>query len=159
MKIFTRSLLDEIATKAASAPRGRAHYNIHESPADVLQRFFVVADSRSYFRPHRHRTRSEMAVVLRGSFDVLTFDDEGTVEARWNIGEGSEIFAYETPQMTWHTLIAATDGSAFLEFKQGPYDPAVAAEFAPWAPAEAEVEAPHLLEWLRQARPGERYRA
>jgi cupin fold WbuC family metalloprotein len=157
MKVFAQSLLDELAAKAAAAPRGRAHHNVHASAADPLQRFFVVADRRSYFRPHRHHTRSELATVLRGGFDVLTFDEAGCVTARWSIGTGTGNLACETPPMTWHTLLARSDGSAFLEVKQGPYDPASAAEFAAWAPPEGDATVAVFLDWLRGAQQGHRY--
>lgn len=157
MKVFAQSLLDELAAKAAASPRGRAHHNIHASAADPLQRFFVVADRRSYFRPHRHHTRAELATVLRGGFDLLTFDEAGCVTARWSIGAGTNILACETPPMTWHTLLARSDGAAFLEVKQGPYDPATAAEFAAWAPPEGDAAVAAFLAWLRHAQPGDRH--
>lgn len=157
MLVIARSLLDELATKADTAPRRRAHHNVHASPTDLVQRFFVVANRDSYFRPHRHCTKSELALVLRGAFDILTFDDDGTVQARWGVGDGEPLFAYETPQLTWHTLLARSDGSAFAEVKEGPYDPATAVEFAPWAPAESDARAASCREWIRSARPGDRF--
>lgn len=156
MKLFTHALLDDLAAKAATALRGRAHHNIHSSPQDPLQRFFVAADSHTYIRPHRHRAKGELALVLRGRFDVLAFDDIGTVTGRWTIGEGLPNFGYEAPTMTWHTLVANTNGSVFIEVKEGPYDPAVAAEFASWAPPEGDPEVPTFLDWLRRAQPGDR---
>jgi len=157
MDVFSRTLLDELAMKASASPRGRAHQNVHASPGDLVQRFFVVANRDSYFRPHRHHTKSELALVLRGSFDILQFDDAGIVEARWTVGEGAALFAYETPRMTWHTLLARSDGATFLEVKEGPYDPATAVEFAPWAPAEGDAAAAGCREWIRGAQPGERF--
>jgi cupin fold WbuC family metalloprotein len=156
MKILARSLLDELARQAASSPRARAHHNIHESPADPVQRFFVTALTDSYFRPHRHTARSELALVVRGSFDVVTFDVDGTVRARYPVGEGTAGLAYETPAGTWHTLVPGAAGGTFLEIKQGPYDPATAIEFAAWAPAEGSVQVASYLAWLRRAQPGER---
>lgn len=155
MKLFSHGLLDELTTRAATSPRARAHHNIHETPADPVQRFFVVANRNSYFRPHRHLTKSELAMVLRGRFDVLTFDAHGTVTGRYSAGENTQSMAYETPRATWHTLVADSDGSAFLEVKEGPYDPATAAEFATWAPAEGDPGAPKFLEWVRTAQPGD----
>ena len=155
MNLFPRALLDELAAKAKASPRLRANHNVHASPADPVQRFFVCAQRESYFRPHRHVTRSELAVVLRGRFSVLTFDAEGVVTSRHEVGEDTPGLAFETPQGTWHTLIANADASTFLEVKEGPYDPAHAAEFAPWAPAEGEAAAKGFLAWLRAAQPGD----
>ena len=79
MKLFSQALLDELSAKAATSPRRRANHNIHASPVDLVQRFFVVAQQDSYFRPHRHLARSELALVIRGHFDVLTFGEGGAV--------------------------------------------------------------------------------
>ncbi len=110
----------------------------------------------SYFRPHRHNTLAELATVLRGSFEVITFAADGAVRARYAVGEGTAAFAYETPPGTWHTLIPGRSGGAFLEVKQGPYDPATASEFAPWAPAEGDAAVAPYLAWLGAAQPGAR---
>jgi cupin fold WbuC family metalloprotein len=154
MKVFPHALLDELAVKATASARKRAHHNVHSSPADAVQRFFVTADRGTYFRPHRHLTKSELAVVLRGRFDVIAFDDSGRVAERYSVGDGTPGLGYETPSATWHTLIAQTDGATFLEVKEGPYDPQSAAEFAAWAPAEGDEAARTYLEWLRTAEPG-----
>jgi len=155
VKLLSRTLLDELAAKAAASPRARAHHNIHATPADPVQRFVVVASGDSYFRPHRHRTRSELAVMVRGRVDVLIFAERGRVTARYGVGDGTDSIAYEAPQGVWHTVVPGPDGGAFLEIKEGPYDPATAAEFAPWAPAEGHASVPTFLEWLRSAQPGD----
>jgi cupin fold WbuC family metalloprotein len=154
MRLFADTLLDDLTSKASASPRRRAHLNIHDSASDPIQRFFVVAQRDSYFRPHKHLTKSELAIALRGRFDILTFDDDGRVLDRYDIGEGATHFAYEATQGTWHTLMALTDGCAFLEVKQGPYDPAVAVDFAPWAPAEGDESVARYQQWLRSAETG-----
>jgi cupin fold WbuC family metalloprotein len=155
MKLFPHALLDELTTRAVQSPRARAHHNVHESAADPVQRFFVAANRSSYFRPHRHVQKSELAMVLRGRFAVLTFDATGKVTGRYEVGADTSNMAYETPRGMWHTLCAEADGSAFLEVKEGPYDPATAADFAEWAPAEGDSSAAQFLEWLRKAQPGD----
>lgn len=154
MRLFARALLDELAVQASASPRGRAHYNIHTAPTELVQRFFVVANRDSYFRPHRHPARAELALVLRGAFDVFIFDDDGKLTARYGVGDAAAGMAFELPRATWHTLVAQIDGSAFLEVKQGPYDPASAAEFARWAPPEGAAAVPQFLHALRAAQPG-----
>jgi cupin fold WbuC family metalloprotein len=154
MKLFSQELFDELASKAASSPRLRAHHNIHASPADRVQRFFVAARRDSYFRPHRHATRAELALVIRGQFDILTFDANGVVTGRYGVGTRSSNLGFETPQGTWHTLLAMTDEAVFLEIKEGPYDPVNSSEFAPWAPAEGHESVPAFLQRLRSAQPG-----
>jgi cupin fold WbuC family metalloprotein len=154
MKLFSQALLDELTAKASTSPRLRANHNIHASPADPVQRFFIVAQRDSYFRPHRHLTKSELALAIRGDFDVLTFDENGAVTGRYRVGPDTADIGFETPRATWHTLLAVTDGAAFLEIKEGPYDPATAAEFAPWAPPEGHESVPAFQQWLREVQPG-----
>ena len=155
LKLLPRALLDELAAKAAASPRARAHHNIHATPADLVQRFLVVAQGDSYFRPHLHTTRAELALLLRGHVDVLVFDDAGRVLARHAVGADADSFAYETQPGVWHTLVPAAEGCAFLEVKEGPYDPATAVQFAAWAPPEGDAAVPAFRVWLRTARAGD----
>jgi cupin fold WbuC family metalloprotein len=156
LKLLPHALLDELAAKAAASPRARAHYNIHATPADLVQRFLVVAQDDSYFRPHRHASRSELALLVRGRVDVLIFDEGGCVLARHAVGEDAASLAYETPQGVWHTVVPGTGGCAFLEIKEGPYDPATAVQFAAWSPAEGDAAVARFCAWLRTALPGDR---
>jgi cupin fold WbuC family metalloprotein len=155
MKLLPHALIDELSARAAASPRARAHHNIHAGAEDPVQRFLVVALGNSYFRPHRHPLRSELAVLLRGGVDVLLFDGTGRLTARHPVGADTQSLAYETQQGSWHTLVPAAGGCAFLEVKQGPYDPATAAEFAAWAPAEGSAAVAQFCAWLRRARPGD----
>jgi cupin fold WbuC family metalloprotein len=154
MMLLSHALLDELATKAQASPRARAHHNIHPHASDPVQRFLVVALRDSYFRPHRHRSKSELATLLRGQVTLLTFDARGQVTARFRVGDGTESLAYETPPDTWHTLVPGESGVAFLEVKEGPYDAATATEFAPWAPPEGDIAVARFFAWLREAQPG-----
>ena len=157
MRLFEDSLILDLAAKAAASPRRRAHFNIHASAADPVQRFLVVAQADTYFRPHLHRTNAELATVLKGRLDLITFDEAGRVLARYGIGEGTGQFAYETDSGTWHTLVPVSGPVAFLEVKQGPYDPATAADFAAWAPPEGDDSVPRFQRWLRDAQVGGLY--
>jgi cupin fold WbuC family metalloprotein len=155
MKLISTKLLQELATAASASPRGRTHYNLHAAPADLVQRYLVVANRGSYFRPHRHTTRAELALIVRGALDLLMFDDSGSVSARHAFGTGAANIAYENGPGIWHTVVVRDDATSFLEVKQGPYDPATASEFAPWAPAEGEPGVARFLEWARHAAPGD----
>lgn len=155
MKFITATLLDELATRAKVAPRRRTHHNLHEVPEDPVQRLFIAAEPDSYFRPHRHRDKAELAVVVRGVLDLLTFDENGRVATRSIIGPEQQIIGFETPAGAFHTLVAKAAGSVFFEVKRGPYDPQTAAEFAPWSPAEGTPEAAEFFRRLCNARVGE----
>lgn len=156
MKLVTQQTLDDMLERAGASPRLRTHHNLHEQPEDPVQRLFVAARRDSYFRAHRHAGKWEFSVVLRGAFDVLTFDDGGCVTGRITVGPQSEIAAFEIPPDTWHAWLPLSDDAVFFEVKRGPYDPQTAAEPAPWAPAEGSPGVAGFVEWLRAARIGER---
>lgn len=155
MKLVSTALLDEMTARSAASPRRRTHHNLHASPSDPVQRFVVVAHSDTYIRPHRHMTKSELCTVVRGRFEVVVFDADGIITERSIIGEGTSNIAFELPSQTWHTLLVLTDGAAFVEIKEGPYDPATAAEFAPWSPEEGGATAA-FRSWVRAAPVGAR---
>ncbi|MEW6519881.1 MAG: WbuC family cupin fold metalloprotein [Thermodesulfobacteriota bacterium] len=155
MKLITAHLLNELLGKAGSNARKRTNHNIHESAADPVQRLFIAARLGSYFRPHRHPGKNEFALVIRGLFDVLLFDDDSRLTQRVTIGPGADAVAFDLPPDIWHAWLPRADESVFFETKQGPYDAETAAEFAPWSPAEGTPAVKAFFARLQNARVGD----
>lgn len=155
MKLLTPASIEEMNARAAASPRRRSHQNFHEVAEDPVQRLFVAAKRDSYFRVHRHPLRWEFSVVVSGLFDVLVFDEVGTVSERMRVGPAGDVLAFELPPNTFHTWLPLADDSVFFEVKQGPYDPQTAAEFATWAPAEGSAEAAIFAARLMLAKVGD----
>jgi cupin fold WbuC family metalloprotein len=155
MKRITSSMCDEWVANAGRASRLRVNYNVHDELADPIQRLFIAAKPLSYFRPHRHPGKSEFAIVIRGRFDVLIFDDEGIVTDRVSIGSCEPVFSLEIPPDVWHTWIPLDESSVFFEVKQGPYDPATSMAFAAWAPAEGTKQVEAFQQKLLSAQTGQ----
>jgi cupin fold WbuC family metalloprotein len=155
MKLIDDRLIAEMMQRSATSPRRRTNHNVHEQSDDVVQRLFIAAEPDSYFRPHRHRDKPEFALVVRGAFDVLVFDEHGVVTQRFTVGPNASTLGFETPPATFHTLIAKAPGSILFEAKRGPYDPQTAAEFAPWSPAEGSVDAQSFFDRLQTVKVGE----
>ena len=149
MKIINSGLIDEMLKTAAHTERLRTNFNLHESPEDAVQRYLIACRKDSYFRPHRHPLCAEVAVVLRGRFDFIVFDDAGTLTERHPLQPASGMTGFEIEANTWHCWLPLSDDGCFFEVKPGPYDPATAAEFAPWAPAEGSPEAAEFAARLR----------
>ncbi len=156
MKQITHQMAEEWIAAAVRSTRLRTNYNIHESLSDPIQRLFVAAGRGSYFRPHLHLGKSELAIVLRGCFEVFTFDAHGLVAGRVCIGPAEETFALEIPADTFHTWIPLAEVSVFFEVKKGPYDPATSMVFAPWAPEEGSPDTAVFQSKLLAARTGDR---
>ncbi len=155
MKLITTDIINKLMSSAEANPRLRMNYNIHESPNDPLQRIFIASKYDSYFRPHKHNDKSEFAIVLKGLFNILTFNDEGQVLTCDSIGPNAQSFAFDMPQNIWHTWVAMEDNCVFFEVKKGPYIPASAVEFAPWSPEEGSPLIPVFLNRLRDAKLGD----
>jgi cupin fold WbuC family metalloprotein len=156
MKLITTAILDDLAAQAGASQRLRCNYNVHEQPSDPIQRLFIAACLDSYFRPHRHPGKKEFAIVLRGLFDVITFDHLGRVNQRVSVGPDAEVTGLEIPADVWHTWVPMEDRSLFFEVKPGPYDPATVVEFAGWSPAEGSAEVPAFYEKLLAVRVDEK---
>jgi cupin fold WbuC family metalloprotein len=155
MQLFNEDFFDDLCIRAGASARLRTHYNVHQSPRDPVQRLFIAARRRSYFRPHRHAGAWEFVLVLRGRFDLIIFDDAARVTARHTVTAGSGLAGFEVPRALWHAWMADTDAGVFFEAKPGPYDPLTAAEFAPWSPAEGSAPADDFLNMLRGLRVGD----
>jgi cupin fold WbuC family metalloprotein len=155
MKLITSDSINELIARAGENARQRINYNIHESLSDPVQRLFIASRLESYFRPHRHPEKWEFAVVIRGLFDVMVFDDTGRVMERASIGPGAEVIAFEMPPGTWHAWVTMIDGSVFFETKQGPYEALAPADFAVWSPEEGTPQVKGFVAKLRKAKVGD----
>lgn len=151
MKLINTALFEQLIRDAADSPRQRSHHNIHENLSDTVQKLMVAATPHSYFRPHRHANKSELALVLCGRFAVFEYNDTGEIIRCQIIGDNTGVTGLEIPPNTWHSWLALDTENVFFETKEGPYDPATAAEFAPWAPAENTADVDNYMEKLRKA--------
>lgn len=155
MKLITSDLLTELCERAGKSARKRVNYNVHESLDDPVQRLFIASRIGSYFRPHRHLQKWEFALVIRGLFDVIVFDETGRITARVSVGPGESVIGFEIPPNTWHSWIPKADESAFFETKQGPFDAQTASEFAVWAPEEGSCRVNEFITRLSNSQVGD----
>lgn len=154
LKIINAAMLDVLLRKSGESARKRSNYNLHESGADAIQRYLIGAKIDSYFRPHRHESTFELAIVIRGKFDLLLFDDRAVVTERISLGPDSGNPGFELSPGVWHTWIPMVDDSVFLEVKEGPYDPNAAGVFAPWSPPEGDERVAGFLLKMRSLSAG-----
>lgn len=149
--------LKTLRNGAQLSERRRKNLNLHNSYADPCQRFLNAICRDSYIRPHRHLLdpKEELLVAISGMLALCVFDNEGALEQITPFGSemywsSSVSFAVTVSPSTWHTVVALTDDAVLLETKDGPYDPALAKEPAPWAPEEGDGSA-EFLSLLRDA--------
>jgi cupin fold WbuC family metalloprotein len=156
MKLIDRALIDGLVRNAAASARRRSNFNLHPTPADPVQRLLVATKIDTYFRPHRHETKWECALVIQGRFDLFLFDGNGIVTRKIQLGKSGEAMGFEIPAQVWHAWMPVEDDGVFFEVKEGPYDPARGTAFASWAPPEGDAAVPDFLARLRSAKVGGR---
>jgi cupin fold WbuC family metalloprotein len=157
MLFLDPSQLAALTEKARNSRRQRINQNFHATLADPISRLAIAMEPDSYVRPHRHADRWELLIALHGAFDVVVFDDDGTVNARHRLSLSEGVSVLEFPANTWHSLVSLAPGSVFFEVKSGPYVPVGGADWMAWAPAEGEAGVPECLEFLKSSRIGQRF--
>lgn len=66
MEIIDKKLLDSVSEKAKASERLRMNYNFHESLEDKCHRMLNAVEPGTQVPIHRHPTKDESFVVLRG---------------------------------------------------------------------------------------------
>ena len=79
MKLIDKHLLDEVSRQAQKSGRLRMNYNFHQSLEDKCHRFLNAVEPGTKVEIHRHPTKDESFVILRGKVRVNTYNDDGTV--------------------------------------------------------------------------------
>jgi cupin fold WbuC family metalloprotein len=146
VKLIADSLFDTVAALAEASPRLRMNYNFHSGPTDNPHRFLNVLLRGTYIRPHRHLVppKSESFLVLEGMADLVLFDDQGKITARYQLSAESpegRLWGVDISPGVWHTIMARTTRVVCFEVKLCPWVAADDKEFAKWAPAEIDPDA------------------
>jgi cupin fold WbuC family metalloprotein len=146
---ITDDFLDKASEKARKSARLRVNYNFHQLE-DPVNRMLNALEPGTYIQPHKHENpdKFEVFLALRGKFAVIIFDEAGNITDYSVLEPATGNYGVEIPPKTYHTLIALESGSVAYEIKEGPYQPAGAKNFAPWAPGENDKDAKTYLQAL-----------
>ena len=123
MKIIDVNLLDEVSEQAKESPRLRMNYNFHHSLDDKCHRFLNAVEPGTKVEIHRHPTKDESFVLLRGRVVVYTFNDDGSVLESVELNPNEGRYGVDIPKNVWHKVESLESGSVFFECKEGPYVP------------------------------------
>ena len=148
---FGRDCFAALSARAAESPRRRTNLNFHDTPAHPANRMLNAMEPDSYVRPHRHSAafKEETFVVVKGAFGVVLFDEHGNVSSTALLRAGGDLIGAHLPAGVFHSVVSLEPASVFFEVKAGPYDPAAAKDWAPWAPNEGAADAPEYLKKLK----------
>ena len=128
---FDRNILDELTQRAKESPRLRMNLDLRNSPEDGSQRMLNALEPGTVLPIHRHRTTSEVVVMLRGRAVQYLYDEQGRETDAVLLAAGAldgDGVPGAVPGMTvskgqWHKLVALELGTVIFEAKDGPYEP------------------------------------
>ena len=72
---------------------------------------------------HRHPTKDESFVLLRGRVRVNTYNDDGSIIEDVVLSQESGNYGVDIPKNVWHKLESLESGSVIFECKEGPFVP------------------------------------
>jgi cupin fold WbuC family metalloprotein len=121
--IINKNLLDQVSEQAKASPRLRMNYNFHQSLEDKCHRFLNAVEPGTVVPIHKHPTKDESFVILRGKVRVTTHNDDGSVIEDVVLSQESGNYGVDIPKNVWHKLESLEPGSVIFECKEGPFVP------------------------------------
>lgn len=119
--VIDQELLNQVSTQAKESPRLRMNYNFHQSLDEKCHRFLNAVEPGTVVPIHRHPTKDETFIVLKGRVKVSTFNDEGEVLESVVLCQEDGMYGMDIPKNVWHTLESLESGSVIFECKEGPF--------------------------------------
>ena len=121
--IIDRLLLDKVTAQAKASPRLRMNYNFHQSLDEKCHRFLNAVEPGTEVPIHKHPTKDETFVILRGKVRVTTHRDDGSIIEDVVLCPEEGQYGVNIPKGIWHTFEAMEPDSVIFECKQGPFVP------------------------------------
>ena len=121
MKIIDEPLLNKVSAEAKESPRLRMNYNFHQSLDDKCHRFLNAVEPGTVVPIHRHPTKDQTFVILRGKVKVTTHNDDGSIIESVVLYAEEGRYGVNIPKGVWHTLESLESGSCIFECKEGPF--------------------------------------
>jgi len=123
MDVIDAQLLNSVSSQAKESPRLRMNYNFHQSLDEKCHRFLNAVEPGTMVDIHRHPTKDESFVLLRGRVRVTTYNDDGTVIESVILCPEGGLYGVDIPKGVWHNVECLESGSVFFECKEGPFVP------------------------------------
>ena len=122
MKIIDTSLLESVTKEAKKSQRLRMNYNFHQSLEDKCHRFLNAVEPGTVVPIHRHPTKDEGIIIIKGKIRVITYNDAGKVLEDVILYHEEGHYGVDIPKNIWHT-IECIESAVLYECKEGPYVP------------------------------------
>lgn len=121
--IIDKKLLDEVSKQAKTSPRLRMNFNFHQSLDEKCHRFLNAVEPETIVPIHKHPTKDESFVLLRGKVRITTHNDDGSVIDDVVLCIETGKYGINIPKGVWHKLESLETDSVIFECKEGPFVP------------------------------------
>ena len=121
MKIIDNELIDRVVEQAKESPRLRMNYNFHPSLDDKCHRLLNALEPGTEVPIHRHGTKDETFIILRGRVRVNIYNDRGEVTQTTVLCPEDGNLGVDIPKGLWHNVECLEPGSVIFEVKEGPF--------------------------------------
>ena len=121
--IIDTELLDKVSGEAKASTRHRMNYNFHRSLDEKCHRFLNAVEPGTEVPIHKHPTKDETFVILRGKVRVTTHNDDGSIIDDVVLCAEEGRYGVNIPKGVWHTIEAIEPNSVIFECKEGPFVP------------------------------------
>ena len=111
MKIIDKDLLDTVSSEAKESDRLRMNYNFHQSLDEKCHRFLNAVEPGTKVPIHRHPTKDETFVLLRGRVRVTTHNDDGSIKESVVLNPDEGLYGVDIPKGVWHMVESLESGS------------------------------------------------
>ena len=119
--VIDEQLLDQVSEEARKSTRLRMNYNFHLSLEDKCHRFLNAVEPGTVVPIHRHPTKDESFVILRGKVRVTARNDDGSIIEDVVLSQEGGNYGVDIPKNVWHKLESLESGSVIFECKAGPF--------------------------------------
>lgn len=117
--LIDEHFLNMVSAQAKASPRLRTNYNVHQSLEDKCHRMLNAVEPGTVVSIHRHPTKDESFVILRGKVRVTTHNDDGSIIEVVVLSQESGNYGVDIPKNVWHKLESLESGSVIFECKEG----------------------------------------
>lgn len=88
---------------------------------DKCHRMLNAVEPGTVVTIHRHPTKDESFVILRGKVRVTTHNDDGSIIEEVVLSQESGNYGIDIPKNVWHKLESLEPGSVIFECKVGAF--------------------------------------
>ena len=99
------------------------NYYFHQSLDEKCHRMLYAVEPGTVVPIHRHPTKDESFVILRGKVRVTTHNDDGSIIEDVVLSQECGNYGVDIPKNVWHKLESLEENSVIFESKQGPFVP------------------------------------